>query len=72
MEAHQEPGPGLIKAARRYTRAIFEIEAARNSLRTEVQADLNRGVRQVDVARVAGLTREYIRRLGAQAEVGAR
>lgn len=42
---------------------MAELEAARLALADAIRADLEAGVRQVDIAREAGYTREAVRRI---------
>lgn len=60
----------LELAAKRYREAEEALEAARQDLQVEAVRALQGGVRQVDVVRTTGWTREYLRRLRAKAEEG--
>ena len=53
----------LRKAAQRRLHAVAELDAAREDLRVAILADLAAGVRQVDIAKETGYTREQIRRI---------
>jgi CRP-like cAMP-binding protein len=55
----------LLAAARRRTKAAEELEAARLHLAEQIRADVAAGVRQVDIVKATGYTREQVRRLAA-------
>jgi len=58
----------LDRAAQRYRNAEEALEDARTELQTEAVRALQAGVKQVEVARRTGWTREYLRRLRQKAE----
>lgn len=58
----------LDQAAQRYREAEAALEAARTDLQAEAIAALRAGTKQADVARTTGWTREYLRRLKADAD----
>lgn len=60
---HPQPDDQLTHAAERHRRAASTADEARNALHQHIRRELARGVRQVDLARATGYTREYIRRL---------
>lgn len=53
----------LRRLAERRLRALAELDAAREDLHAAILADLAAGVRQVDIVKVTGYTREQIRRI---------
>jgi outer membrane protein TolC len=61
----------LELAAKRYREAEEALEAAREDLQAEAVEALRGGVRQVDVVRITGWTREYLRRLRAKSTQGS-
>lgn len=60
-----DPSPALLAAARRRTHALDELEAARLELAELIPAEVEAGVRQVDIVKVTGYTREQVRRIAA-------
>lgn len=60
-----EPSKKLITAARRRAQALDELESARAELAELIPAEVEAGVRQVDIVRVTGYTREQVRRIAA-------
>jgi DNA-binding transcriptional regulator LsrR (DeoR family) len=64
-------GPGreqLEQAARRYQRAKKAMEQARADLAPAIVAAYRDGVRQADIARITGLTPEWVRQMLAEAK----
>jgi hypothetical protein len=59
----EEPSKELCEAAKRYRRAVNELETARVALARLIRSDAARGVRQVDLVRVTDYTREQVRRI---------
>jgi hypothetical protein len=60
-----EPSKALLAAARRRARALEELEASRVQLAELIPAELAAGVRQVDIVKATGYTREQVRRIAA-------
>jgi thioredoxin-like negative regulator of GroEL len=58
----------LDLAAQRYRDAEHALAAARTDLQTEAVQALRAGVRQVEVVRATGWTREYLRKLRQRAD----
>ena len=58
-----EPSTTLAAAARRRLKAETELKAARADLAEAIRADAAAGVRQVDIVKLTGYTREQIRRI---------
>ncbi|HEX6872664.1 MAG TPA: hypothetical protein VF163_16325 [Micromonosporaceae bacterium] len=50
-------------AGRRRLKALHELEAAQRDLAEAIRADAARGVRQVDLVKATGYTREQVRRI---------
>jgi hypothetical protein len=68
MVYHQfmpEPSALLKSLAAARLRLLAELEDVRLSLAEVIEADIADGVRQVDVVKVTGYTREQIRRIVA-------
>ena len=60
-----EPSKALLAAARQRTKAAEEFEAARLHLAEQIRAEVMAGVRQVDIVKATGYTREQVRRIAA-------
>lgn len=65
---HMEPSAALKAAARRRLRAAAELESARLNLADLIRADAADGVRQVDIVKATGYTREQVRRIVGQTD----
>lgn len=61
-----EPSATLKAAARRRQKAVTELDAARANLADVIRTDAAAGVRQVDIVRATGYTREQVRRIVGQ------
>lgn len=59
----KEPSPRLRQAITKYRRAEATVNAARDEAYAAILADLADGVRQTDIVRATGLTRERIRQI---------
>lgn len=60
-----ETSKALRFAAQRRLKALDDLEAARVDLAEAIRADAASGVRQVDIVKATGYTREMIRRIVA-------
>ncbi|MEU1506466.1 hypothetical protein [Kitasatospora sp. NPDC005748] len=58
----------LDTAAQRYRDAEAALEAARKDLQAEAVTALRAGAKQVDVVRITGWSREYLRKLKDSAD----
>ena len=64
----EQPSDRLKQAVLRYRRAEASVAKARNKMYDAILLDLSSGVRQTDVVRATGLTRERIRQIVKAAE----
>ncbi|NUU24312.1 MAG: hypothetical protein HOV68_22835 [Streptomycetaceae bacterium] len=60
---HSEAAEDLVRAAKAYRRTEKAHEEARQALKQAAVAALAAGVKQSEVVRTTGWTREYLRRL---------
>lgn len=60
---NKEPTTRLTQAVTRYRRAEAAVAATRDEMYAAILADLADGVRQAEVVRATGLTRERIRQI---------
>lgn len=60
----------LEQLAKRYKRHTAEVDAIRPDLQTEVLAALAAGVRQVEITRITGWTRDNVRQLTNRRRAG--
>ncbi len=58
-----ESSPALKTAAWRRLKALSELTAAQHALAEAIRIDTTAGVRQVDIVRETGYTREQVRRI---------
>jgi hypothetical protein len=65
---HKEPSPRLTQAVSKYRRAESAVARARDEMYAAIIEDLKNDVRQVDVVRATGLTRERIRQIAKAAK----
>ena len=63
LDMATEPSAVLKTAADRRQKAVAELETARDQLAAAIRADAKNGVRQVDIVKVTGYTREQVRRI---------
>lgn len=67
----REPSTRLKQAVTKYRRAEAAVTSTRDEMYAAILADLDEGVRQTDIVRATGLTRERIRQIvKAHKEVG--
>jgi hypothetical protein len=59
----REPSTHLKQAVAKYRRAEVAVSTSRDEMYAAILADLADGVRQVDIVRATGLTRERIRQI---------
>ena len=60
-------GPvGLAEAAAAYRSALNDLERARITLHAEIREALAAGMRQADIVRITGYTRETIRQIARE------
>lgn len=63
VDMTEEPSDRLKKAAAKHRKIKEAEEEARQEVYAAILEDLANGVRQVDITRVAGYTREHVRQL---------
>jgi hypothetical protein len=61
----------LAKALAAHQRAELQLALARAELHTAIAEQLRRGVRQAELVKVTGYTREHIRRIAREAGIPA-
>jgi hypothetical protein len=66
-----EPSPQLRQASTAHHRAERQLERTRATLHMAIAADLRAGVRQAELVKVTGLSREHIRRIARAAGLEA-
>lgn len=59
----KEPSTRLKQAVTKYRRAEAAVTSSRDDMYAAILADLTKGVRQADIVRTTGLTRERIRQI---------
>lgn len=59
----KEPSTRLKQAVTKYRRAEATLASTRDEMYAAILADLSDGVRQTDIVRATGLTRERIRQI---------
>lgn len=60
---NKEPSTHLKQAVTKYRRAEAAVSISRDEMYAAILADLSDGVRQVDIVKATGLTRERIRQI---------
>ena len=68
MSLRPMPSAETGQAAARYQAAERELQRARDDMHAAIVRDLQAGVRQADLARVTGYSRERIRQIERDAE----
>lgn len=58
-----DTSPALRRAALRRTKALADLEAAQHDLAAAIRSDAAAGVRQVDIVKATGYTRERVRQI---------
>ena len=66
-----KPSPQLTRAARAYRNAEASLQLARSNLHAAIAEDLRAGVRQAELVKATGYTRELIRRVAREAGIPA-
>jgi hypothetical protein len=71
VAATDNPLDALRAASARRRRAERTVDAARAAERDAIVAALDSGLRQVDIVKITGWTRETVRRLAEKARAGS-